>query len=127
IELAVGDGGKLVRSSGMSATVTSHSSTSTIVKLPSKTFKTFSSLCRATVGVVAGGERKNKPFVKASNKLFNRRAKGKLYPITSKNVMNSVDHKFGGSNKGVPKTSSRTASPGSKVGSIAARRTGKKR
>ncbi len=127
IEIRPGDGGKIVRSSGMSAIVSSHSGGKTVVKLPSKTFKSFNSMCRATIGVVAGGERKIKPFGKASNKGFNRKARGKLYPITSKTAMNAVDHKFGGDNKGVPTTSSRNAPPGAKVGSIAARRTGKKR
>ena len=127
IEIAPGDGGKLVRSSGMSAIVSSHSGGKTVVKLPSKRFKSFNSMCRATIGVVAGGERKIKPFGKASNKGFNRKARGKLHPITSKTAMNAVDHKFGGDNKGVPTTSSRNAPPGAKVGSIAARRTGKKR
>ncbi|MCK5234302.1 MAG: 50S ribosomal protein L2 [Candidatus Aenigmarchaeota archaeon] len=127
IEIAPGDGGKLVRSSGMSAIVSSHSGGKTVVKLPSKRFKSFNSMCRATIGVVAGGERKIKPFGKASNKSFNRKARGKLYPITSKTAMNAVDHKFGGDNKGIPTTSSRNAPPGAKVGSIAARRTGKKR
>ncbi|NOQ56372.1 MAG: 50S ribosomal protein L2 [Nanohaloarchaea archaeon] len=127
IEGIPGDGGKLVRSSGMSAVVSSHSGTTTVVKLPSKSFKTLNSFCMATIGVAAGGERKIKPFGKAGNKFHNRKARGKLYPITSKVAMNSVDHKFGGDNKGVSTTTSRHASPGAKVGSIAARRTGKKR
>ncbi len=127
LENVPGDGGKFVRSSGMSAIVSSHSGTTTVVKLPSKSFKTLNSFCRATIGVVAGGERKMKPFGKAGNKFHNRKARGKLYPITSKTAMNAVDHVFGGDNKGVPTTTSRHASPGAKVGSIAARRTGKKR
>lgn len=127
IEGAPGDGGKFVRSSGMSAIISSRGSDKTVLKLPSKNFKSFNSMCRATVGVVAGGERKIKPFGKAGNKFHNRKARGKLYPITSKTAMNAVDHVFGGDNKGVPKTTSRHASPGAKVGSIAARRTGKKR
>ncbi|MBW6461554.1 MAG: 50S ribosomal protein L2 [DPANN group archaeon] len=127
IENVPGDGGKFVRSSGMSAIVSSHSGTTTVVKLPSKSFKTFNSFCRATIGVVAGGERKMKPFAKAGNKFHNRKARGKLYPTVSKTAMNAVDHKFGGDNKGVCTTTSRNAPPGAKVGSIAARRTGKKR
>jgi large subunit ribosomal protein L2 len=42
--------------------------------------------------------------------------------------MNPVDHPFGGHTKpGTPKTISRRMSPGAKVGSISARRSGKKK
>ena len=56
------------------------------------------------------------------------KSKGKLYPIVSGTAMNPVDHPFGGKTKpGIPKNVSRNAPPGAKVGTIAARRTGKKK
>jgi len=121
------DGGKIVRASGGYATVVSHDVDKTIIKLPSKKMKALNPSCRAIIGIAAGGERKNKPFIKAGNKWKAKHARGKLYPITSKRAMNAVDHKFGGSNFGTSKTSSKRSPPGRKVGSIGARRTGKKR
>ena len=127
IEANPGDGGKIIRSSGTHAIVISHDVDKTTIKMPSKKLKNVNPKCRATIGIVAGGERKTKPFGKAGAKWNAMRAKGKLWPRTSATAMNAVDHKFGGSNLGVPKTVSRHAPPGSKVGSIAAKRTGKKR
>jgi len=55
-------------------------------------------------------------------------SRGKLYPRTSGVAMNAVDHPFGGPTKpGTPKTVSRHAPPGAKVGAWGARRTGRKR
>ena len=65
VELSPGDGGKLVRAGGSNATIVSHDKTKTVIQLPSGQFKTLDSTCRATVGVAAGGGRKDKPFLKA--------------------------------------------------------------
>lgn len=127
IEVTPYDGGKLVRSSGGYATVISRSADKIVISLPSKQLKSLNPKCRATIGASAGGERKIKPFGKAGAKHHLMRARGRLYPLTSAGAMNAVDHKFGGSNLGVPKTSSRNAPPGRKVGSFAAKKTGKKR
>lgn len=127
IELQPGDGGKLVRSSGTYAFVVTHERDGTRIRLPSKSFKKLHKDCRATVGKVAGGGRQDKPFVKAGNKHHAMKARGKKYPTVSAVSMNAVDHPFGGSAKpGQPKTVSRHASPGSKVGSVSARKTGNK-
>ena len=127
VELKPYDGGKIVRSSGSFATIVSHDESKTIIKLPSRKFKALHPNCRAVIGVVAGGERKQKPFVKAGNKWKAMHARGKLYPTTSRTAMNAVDHKFGGSNFGTSKTTSKHAPPGRKVGSVGARRTGRKK
>lgn len=127
IEARPKDGGKFVRSSGTYAIISSHDSDKTVIKLPSKQFKALNPSCRATIGITAGGELKSKPYVKAGTKWHVMHKRGKLYPRTSARAMNAVDHKFGGSNLGVAKTVSRHAPPGRKVGSIAAKRTGKKR
>ncbi len=127
IETQPNSGGQLVRSSGTYAFVVTHEQEGTRIKLPSGQFKKLNTDCRATVGKVAGGGRIDKPFVKAGNKHHAMKAKGKPYPKTSAVAMNAVDHPFGGSAKpGQPKTVSKQASPGSKVGNIGAKRSGKK-
>ncbi|MDY6761556.1 MAG: 50S ribosomal protein L2 [Candidatus Nanohaloarchaea archaeon] len=128
IELQPGDGGKIARSSGTYAFVVTHTKDSTRVRLPSKEFKDMDPDCRATIGQVAGGGRTEKEFEKAGEVHHKAKATGKQYPTVSAVAMNAVDHPFGGSTKpGRPKTVSRDASPGSKVGSIGARRSGKKK
>jgi len=129
IELSPGDGGKLVRAGGNHATVVSHNSGKTVIRLPSGKFKTIQSLCRATMGVLAGGGRKDKPFLKAGKKYHAFRTRGKQYPVVRGVAMNSVAHPHGGGGHqhvGKPYTVKRGASPGRKVGSIAASRTGRK-
>ncbi len=129
IELSPGDGGKLVRAGGSNATVVSHDKTKTVIQLPSGKFKTLSSTCRATIGLPAGGGRKDKPLLKAGKKHYAFRARGKQYPIVRGVAMNPVNHPHGGGahqHVGKPSTVKRGASPGRKVGSIAAKRTGRK-
>lgn len=131
IELQPGDGGKIVRAAGTSARVVIHEKDKVVIRFPSKKFKTISGLCRATVGVVAGTGRREKPIVKAGKKFYIMKARGKMWPVTAGVAMNVVDHRFGGKRrstlKSVKKTVSRRAPPGRKVGSIAAKRTGKRR
>lgn len=130
IEKNPGDGGKFIRSGGCYATIISHSKGSTIVQFPSKKSKTINSKCRATVGVVAGGGRPEKPFVKAGTKYHFITAKGRKWPHVRGVAMNIVSHPHGGGSKqapGGPTTVSRNAPPGRKVGLIAARRAGRKK
>lgn len=125
-----GDGGKLVRSSGTYASLITHDVGKAIVELPSGELKAFNPHCRATIGVVAGGGRREKPFLKAGNKFYHDKAKGRKNVSVRGVAMNAVDHPHGGGNRqhpGRPTTISRHAPPGRKVGSIAARRTGKRR
>jgi len=129
IEMQPGDGGKLVRAGGSYATVVSHGTDTTVIQLPSGQFKTISSKCRATIGAVAGGGRKDKFFMKAGKKHIAHRVRGKQHPIVRGVAMSSVDHPHGGGGHqhvGKPYTVKRGASPGRKVGSIAAKRTGRK-
>lgn len=129
IELSPGDGGKLVRAGGSNATVVSHDQKKTVVHLPSGSFKTLDSQCRATIGVAAGGGRKDKPFLKAGKKSHAYRTRGKQYPVVRGVAMCAVAHPHGGGGHqhvGKPSTVKRGAPPGRKVGSIAARRTGRK-
>ena len=126
IELSPGDGGKLARSSGAYATIVSHTSDRTIVKLPSKRTRYINNLCRATVGIISGAGRTEKPFLKAGAKFHIMKAKGHLYPRTRGIAMIAACHPYGSSKKGGRKvtTVSRNAPPGKKVGLIAARSAG---
>ncbi len=128
IEVMPGDGGKLCRTSGSFAMLIKSGEKRCTILLPSKKKKVISANCRVSVGSVAGSGRKENPFMKAGKMFHAKRSLGKLYPRVSGVAMNAVDHPFGGSAKpGKHKTVSRHASPGRKVGSIAARRMGKKK
>jgi len=84
----------------------------------------------ATIGIVAGGGRTEKPFVKAGNKYHLKKAKGHYYPKVRGVAMNPVSHPHGGgAHQGPPRstTVSRHAQPGRKVGLIAARRSGRRK
>lgn len=130
IESQPGDGGKFVRTTGGFAKIVTKMKNKVIVQLPSSKTKIFLPECRATIGVIAGAGRKEKPFLKAGKKHYAMKAKNKLYPIVSGVAQNAVDHPFGGSSsatKGRPTQSSRNAPPGRKVGKIAPKRTGRKK
>ncbi len=128
LELKPSDGGKLIRGSGSSAIVVAHQKDKVIVKLPSKKLVKLSKDCRATIGVIAGGGRKDKPLLKAGNKYHKIKARGGLYPKVSGVAMNAVDHPHGGTHRrtiGGPSSVSRHAPPGSKVGLISPKKTGR--
>jgi large subunit ribosomal protein L2 len=65
IESKPNDGGKFVRSSGVYATVVTHEPNRTAVAMPSGTIKWLNPKCRAVVGIVAGGGRVDRPWLKA--------------------------------------------------------------
>jgi len=130
IENNPGDGGKFVRSSGGFAKVTTKNPDKITVLLPSKREKTFNPNCKASIGIVAGSGRREKPLVKAGNQYHKIRARNKYWPMVSGASMNAVDHPFGGtrsSRKGRPTIAPRNAPPGRKVGMIRPRRTGRKK
>jgi large subunit ribosomal protein L2 len=128
VELHPGDGGKIARSSGTYATVVAHTPQGTMIKLSSGRTKFFNDLCRATIGVVSGAGRLEKPFLKAGPKYWKKRAKGHKWPRTRGIAMVAASHPYGSGSKGSRKvtTVSRGAPPGKKVGLIAARGAGKK-
>jgi len=126
LETSPNSGPKICRSSGSFATIMTKVGDKVIVKFSSGKTKSLRGECRATIGVPAGGGRKEKPIVKAGKRFHMMRARGKLYPRTSGVAMNPVDHPYGGK-RDAPRpsgTTSRNAPPGAKVGSIAARRMG---
>jgi len=129
IEMKVGDRGKIAKASGNSCVIISHNPDTgkTRIKLPSGTKKVLDSRCRGTIGVIAGGGRIDKPLLKAGRAYHKYKVKRNCWPKVRGVAMNPVEHPFGGGNHqhiGNPSTIRRDASPGKKVGLIAARRTG---
>jgi large subunit ribosomal protein L2 len=129
VELSPGDGGKIARSSGAYITVIAHTPEGTMVKLPSGKTRYLNDLCRATIGVVSGAGRVDKPFLKAGAKFHLMQSRGRMYPRTRGRAMVAAAHPYGSSKRGGRKvtTVSHGAPPGQKVGLIAARSTGGKR
>ncbi len=91
IELKPGQGGKIVRSAGSSATLTSRDGKYAIVKLPSGETRMILVTCRATVGEVSN---KDHGLV-LSGKAGRSRWLGKR-PRVRGVAMNPVDHPMGG-------------------------------
>ena len=130
IEARPNDGGKFVRSSGVQAVVVDKTEDRVGIRMPSGKTKWFNARCRATIGIVAGGGRVEKPFVKAGNKYHKMHNTAANWPRVRGVAMNVIDHPFGGGghqHPGRPKTIARGTSPGRTVGHVAARRTGKSR
>ena len=130
VESRPGDGGKFARSGGNSATVESRTGNKVRIRLPSGRIKELLSTCRATIGVLGGHGRTEKPLMKAGAAHYRAKARGKLYPTVSGVAMNPVDHPHGGGNHQAvhgPNSVSRNTPPGKKVGNIAPRRTGRGR
>jgi len=127
IETYPGSGPKMCRASGVSAIVVGQSPSTTLVQMPSNKIIELDNRCRCIIGVPAGSDRIEKPWLKAGDKYLAMKARNKLYPRTRAVVMNAVDHPWGGkSHRPRPsKSVSRNAPPGAKVGSFAARRLGK--
>ncbi len=129
IESNPGDGGKFVRASGTFARITNVTPSKITLMLPSKKTREFNPMCRATVGVCAGGGRLEKPLLRAGTAFFKYKAKNKLWPRSAGVKMNAVDHPYGckrSSRKGRPNVAPKNAPPGRNVGKIRARQTGRK-
>ncbi len=121
------DGGKFARASGVSAIVKEKTKDGVRVMFRSKKMKWFNKNCLCTIGVVAGGGRTDKPFLKAGAKHYYVQSKAKKWPVVRGCTMNAASHPYGGGAKQSPHkptTTRRGAPPGRKVGQIAARRTG---
>ena len=130
IERHFGDGGAIVKSAGTNATIFSHGDDGVTIKLPSGKFATLNPKNRAMIGTLAGGGATERHFMSAGNKWRSFKAKGKKYPIVRGVAQAAYVHPHGGGRHqhvGQSSTVSRDAPPGAKVGSIAARKTGRAR
>ena len=130
VEKHFGDGGAIAKSAGGSATVFSHGTDGVILKLPSGSFTTLNPKNRAMIGVLAGGGTSDRPFLNAGNKWRRYRSKGHKYPIVRGIAQAAYVHPHGGGrhqHMGGCGTVARDTPPGAKVGSIAARKTGRTR
>lgn len=130
IERYLGDGGRLVREAGGSAILFANTPTAATIRMPSGKTTVLSPRCRASVGVVSGSGRVEKPFLRAGARYHLMKAKGKVYPRMRGIAMAVVYHPFGGGrhqHPGKSTSTSRNAPPGRKVGNIAPRKTGRKR
>jgi len=119
LEVKPFDGGRLVRAAGTSALVVAHTGPEVTVQLPSGIFKEFLATCRAQVGSVGGGGRRERPIIKAGKKVLATRSLARA-PFKVRGVaMNPVNHPFGGGahqHVGRPSTVSSGTWPGAKVG-----------
>ncbi|MEK6908542.1 MAG: 50S ribosomal protein L2 [Nanoarchaeota archaeon] len=128
IELNPGDGGKMIRTSGSSAQLYKKYDDGKIgVLMPNRNELKLDGECRATIGVVAGDGRKQKPMMKAGVHHYKAKARNKLWPRISAVSTNAIDHPFGsGRGKRIKsKTAKRNAPPGRRVGHLRPRRTGR--
>lgn len=130
IERYLGDGGRLVRQAGESAVLFANTPLGSTIRMPSGRTAFLSPKCRASIGIVSGGGRVEKPFLRAGAKYHLMKSKGKMYPRMRGIAMAVVYHPFGGGrhqHPGKSTSTSRNAPPGRKVGNIAPRKTGRKR
>jgi len=130
VEKHFGDGGTIVKSAGSNATVFSHGEDGVTLKLPSGKFVTLNPKNRAMIGTLAGGGVTERPLMSAGAKWRRFRSKGRKYPIVRGVAQAAYVHPHGGGRHqhvGQSSTVSRNAPPGAKVGSIAARKTGRAR
>jgi large subunit ribosomal protein L2 len=130
VERKPGDGGALFRSSGNYATLLGKTNGTAILQNPkAKTF-VVDARSLATIGVIAGGGRTEKPFLKAGTKRKLMKSKGRRWPQVRGVAMISAYHVHGGGRHqhlGYSTSVSRNAPPGAKVGLIAPRKTGRKK
>ena len=120
IETMPGDGGKLVRAAGGSALIVTQGER-VMIELPSGSYKYLNPLCRATIGIVGGAGRGDKPFAKAGNAFYAWRSRAREYITVRGVAMNPVNHPHGGGSHqhiGRPNTVGRGTWPGRKVGRL---------
>jgi large subunit ribosomal protein L2 len=128
IETVPGNGGKILRSSGISAILLDKSSGKVEIQIKRRKIS-LNENCRATIGVAAGEGRLLKPLMKAGKMHHIMKSKGRKWHRTSAVKVNAVDHPFGsGRGKRIKsKIAKRNAPPGAKVGHIRPKQTGKRK
>lgn len=125
VESNPGNGGKYLRSAGCFAMIMNKEGDIVEIQIKRRILK-LNKECRAIIGVAAGDGRLIKPFVKAGNKHYLMKSKGRKWHRTSPIKLNAVDHPFGSGRGKRPKSkiAQRNAPPGRKVGHIRPKRTG---
>ncbi len=124
VESQPGDGGKLARTAGNAATIVTRGA-KTVLLMPSGKFREVDNKCLATVGLVAGGGHKDKPFAKSGKKFHAYHGKAKAYFKVKGIAMNPVNHPHGGGGHphvGTQSSVGRNTPPGRKVGRLAPQR-----
>ena len=91
IEMQPGEGGKIVRSAGLSAQVLAKETNYTLIRLPSGEVRRILSRCMATVGEVGNADNKNVKLGKAGKKRHLGRR-----PSVRGSAMTPRDHPHGG-------------------------------
>ena len=130
VEKQFGDGGSFMKSAGTSAIVFAHEDKGVTLKLRSGKFTTLNPKNRAMIGTLSGGGVGDRPLMRAGVAVRRFKAKGQKYPIVRGVAQGAYNHPHGGGRHqhvGQSSTVSRNAPPGAKVGSIAARKTGRAR
>ena len=130
VEKQFGDGGSFIKTAGADATVFSHSEDGVVLKLASGKFKKLNPKNRAMIGTLAGSGVGDRPLMRAGVKMMRFKSKGKKYPIVRGVAQAAYVHPHGGGRHqhvGQSSTVSRDTPPGAKVGSIAAKKTGRAR
>jgi large subunit ribosomal protein L2 len=129
VEKVVGDGGALIKSPGIYGLVLSKDKKKASIKMPSGKLMNFPLTVRAMIGNASCGGKREKPFIKAGTKYHAMKAKKKFWPTVRGVAMNALDHPFGGAqhHPGKSKSTARNAPSGRKVGSIASKRTGRRK
>jgi large subunit ribosomal protein L2 len=129
IERNPGDGGKMIRTAGSSAILFKKYTGKISVVMKNKKEILLDEKCRASLGIIAGAGRIQKPIIKAGKMFYKKKSKSKLWPRTSAVKVNAIDHPFGsGRGKRIKsKIAKRNAPPGRRVGHILPRKTGRKR
>lgn len=94
VEEQPGDRGALARTSGNYATIIGHDpeTDTTRIRLPSGAKKTIKGRARATVGIVAGGGRPDKPLLKAGRAHHKFKAKRNCWPVTRGVAMSGLSY-----------------------------------
>jgi large subunit ribosomal protein L2 len=129
IEINSGDGGKMIRTSGSNAVLTKIAGSKRGILMPNKREVFLDENCRATIGIIAGQGRLDKPVIKAGKKHYMMKTRNKLWPRTSAVKMNAIDHPFGGGRgkRIKSKIAKRNAPAGAKAGHIRPSRTGRRK
>lgn len=130
VERSPADGGALFRSSGNYAVMVGKTDGSVILQNAKARTFVVDADALGTIGVVAGGGRAEKPFLKSGAKRKLMKSRGRRYPIVRGVAMISTYHLHGGGRHkhvGGSTSVSRNAPPGAKVGLIAPKKTGRKK